>query len=191
MAIINGEALLRASPIVGMVGCKRTSNGVSYGLSEVGYDLRVKQKVEFFPPDPVKALQAFAYGYGEGAVRELMLGKTVVTHPNGEVTCNVGRTALASSVEQFQIPKNLWGELRNKSTWARRFVDAALGTDMEPDWHGFLTIEIVFNGDEHICIESGSGILKAVFHELKEEASYGDGKYNHQPDMPVPARNSI
>ncbi|CAB4121170.1 Dcd Deoxycytidine deaminase [uncultured Caudovirales phage] len=43
--IVNMEDLLEAVPIVGMVGRKMTEHGVSYGLSEAGYDIRIKQRV--------------------------------------------------------------------------------------------------------------------------------------------------
>lgn len=45
--IINGESLLLAAPIVNMEFTKVNFNGVSYGLSEAGYDIRIKQDVVF------------------------------------------------------------------------------------------------------------------------------------------------
>lgn len=184
--IINGKALLAAAPIKNMVDRKVNHHGVSYGLSEVGYDLRVKQKIIFYPPDPMILFSPASGQLSNNELQKAISGYTEVHHDNGVIKTKLGRTALASSTEEFQIPPYLWGELRNKSTWARRFVDAALGTDMEPNWNGFLTIEIVFNGNEPVIIEAGSGLLKAVFHELLEEAEY-TGKYQSQPDRPVEA----
>lgn len=43
--IVNGEDLLDARPIVGMVDRKMRDHGVSYGLGEAGYDIRIKQRV--------------------------------------------------------------------------------------------------------------------------------------------------
>lgn len=183
--IINGEALWKAQPIFDMMASKQKAHGVSHGLSEVGYDLRVKQQIEFYPPSPVMFVEKLndkylqTKGYYDDELKESFFGYTIV---NGIKT--YGRTALASSVEEFIIPNNLWGELRNKSTHARRFIDATIGTDMEPGWQGFLTIEIIFHGNEPIIIPAGSGIAKAVFHEIKEPAEYL-GKYQNQEDRPV------
>lgn len=41
--IVNGLDLLEARPIVGMVDRKMKEHGVSYGLGEAGYDIRIKQ----------------------------------------------------------------------------------------------------------------------------------------------------
>ncbi len=46
--IINGNALLAAAPIKNMVTTKQRSNGFSWGLTECGYDIRVKQDVTLF-----------------------------------------------------------------------------------------------------------------------------------------------
>ena len=54
--IINGATLLLARPIKDMIGEKVKVHGRSYGLSEVGYDFRMKQRVRFFPPNAFTAL---------------------------------------------------------------------------------------------------------------------------------------
>lgn len=43
--IINGKALLAAAPIKGMVSEKHRAHGVSFGLAEAGYDIRIKQEI--------------------------------------------------------------------------------------------------------------------------------------------------
>lgn len=191
--ILNGIALYVLSPIKNMLRTKEKAHGVSHGLSEVGYDIRLKQKVEYFPPD-VDAFNFWLKEIDGTIVRrdsalkhatEALHGFTVVTNEDGSTVKSIGRTALASSVEEFNIPTDLWGELRNKSTHARRFYDCSLGTDMEPGWSGFLTIEIVFHGILPVTLHAGMGIAKAVFHELKHNATY-DGKYQGQADRPIP-----
>jgi len=49
MTIINGPALLRLAPIEDMIAEKRREHGVSYGLTEAGYDVRIKQAVTLTP----------------------------------------------------------------------------------------------------------------------------------------------
>lgn len=43
--IVNGQALLRAAPIKNMLDAKHQLHGVSYGLTEAGYDIRIKQEI--------------------------------------------------------------------------------------------------------------------------------------------------
>ena len=192
--IINGASLLMARPIKDMIGEKVKVHGRSYGLSEVGYDFRMKQRIRFFPPNAftalvmtksVKRASDFTLEARE-AYEKAVHGYTVVTEDDGTETIKIGRTALASSVEEFHIPNNLWCEFRNKSTNARHHIDAALGADGEPGWNGFLTIEIIFNGMVDVDLPAGVPILKAVFHEITEKAAY-QGKYQDQPDRPVSA----
>lgn len=162
--IINGKSLLKLKPIKNMISTKKIFNGMSYGLSEIGYDIRLKQTIKF--------------NY---------LDNSVETYEgNLCVAVSIGKFVLASSIEEFQIPNNLWCEFRNKSSWARQGVDATLCTDGEPGWKGFLTIELVFHGNKDVTILAGSPILKAVFHEIKEPAQY-NGKYQNQPDNPIKA----
>lgn len=46
--ILNRQALLDAAPIKGMISDKRYHNGYSWGLTECGYDIRIKQSVWMF-----------------------------------------------------------------------------------------------------------------------------------------------
>lgn len=47
--IVNGKTLLAAAPIFGMQDCKRRMNGVSFGLTEAGYDVRIRETVTLHP----------------------------------------------------------------------------------------------------------------------------------------------
>lgn len=47
--IVNSKALLNAQPITKMINYKGRSHGVSYGLAEAGYDIRIKQTLVLHP----------------------------------------------------------------------------------------------------------------------------------------------
>ena len=47
--IVNGQALLAAAPIKNMLTHKARYRGLSHGLTECGYDLRIAQDVWLFP----------------------------------------------------------------------------------------------------------------------------------------------
>lgn len=99
------------------------------------------------------------------------------------------RFALASTVERFNMPRTLLGEVADKSTWARRKMTVQ-NTKIEPGWRGWLTLELIYHGWGVLHIPAGAGIAQIIFHELKEPGDYGDGKYQDQENRPVRARRS-
>jgi dCTP deaminase len=163
--IVNGELLLAKAPIVGMLREKVRHNGVSHGLTEAGYDIRIKQAVDFrVSQDP-------------------MIGSRVTVDGS-----HVGqRFCIASTVEEFIMPHDLVGVVHDKSTWARRGL-SVFNTVIEPGWRGFLTLELVYHGHRPLYIPAGTGIAQVLFHRTELYASY-DGKYQYQPDMPVEAKD--
>ena len=164
--IINGKSLLDASPIIGMIDHKVREHGVSYGLSEAGYDIRIKQEVVF---DVFRG----------GAVVQAYLDKA--GYPAGR------RFVLASAMEEFQMPTNMVGIVHDKSTWARKGL-SVFNTVIEPGWKGFLTLELMYHGDEELIIPAGAGIAQVVFHRTSDAMEY-TGQYQNQEDAPVSARS--
>lgn len=59
--IRNGSGLLGAKPVKPMMTGKMKSHGVSYGLSEAGYDLRIKQEVWLYPFRRFRLASTFEY----------------------------------------------------------------------------------------------------------------------------------
>lgn len=166
--VINQHHLMRNyRPIKDMLDRKVKEHGVSYGLSEAGYDIRIKQSIHFFNDDGVR--------------------RVGVMHPDGP-DFEEGRFVIASTIEEFDMPGNLVGIVHDKSTWARRGL-SVFNTVIEPKWKGWLTLELVYHGNDNLVIPAGAGIAQVIFHELVEPAEYS-GKYNNQPDHPVAARES-
>lgn len=157
--VVNGRALLMAAPIKNMLRTKVKEHGVSHGLAEVGYDIRLRQEVRFFTDDDGK--------------RWVSLDGKIST----------GRFTLASTMEEFDIPNNLMGIVHDKSTWARQGL-SVFNTVLEPGWRGGLTMELVHHGEDELLLPKGCGIAQVVFHELALVASY-DGKYQDQSTDPV------
>ena len=158
--IVNGSALLQAAPIKDMASQKQRSHGVSWGLSEAGYDIRIKQEVVFKP---------------------MTMGPEIWIDGQPEY----GRFCLASAIEEFDMPADLVGVVHDKSTWARQGL-SVFNTVIEPGWKGFLTLELVFHGNKDVVIPAGAGIAQVIFTSLAHDAYY-EGKYNGQPDRPVSA----
>jgi dCTP deaminase len=163
--VINGKLLVAQAPIVNMLTTKEREHGVSHGLSEVGYDIRVKQDIRF---------------------KENRYGTSIILdHQVNNGFWVPGRFCIASAMEEFQMPTNLVGIVHDKSTWARRGL-SVFNTVIEPGWNGFLTLELVYHGQEPLHIPAGAGIAQVVFHELNTRAQY-EGKYQNQADKPVAA----
>lgn len=140
--IVNGYALLGFAPIKDMLTEKVRGPVTSHGLSEAGYDIRIKQDIHFTP-----------YGvYVDG------------DHQDGKFT-------LASAIEEFQMPNNLVGVVHDKSTWARKGLSVR-NTVIEPGWKGFLTLELVHDGREDLHIPAGSGIAQVLFQQTMVSSSY-------------------
>ena len=89
--------------------------------------------------------------------------------------------ALASTLEQFHMPHDLIGTVRDKSTWARLFL-AVQNTLLDPGWPGFLTLELTNHSDVEIRIAEGEPIAQIVFELLDQptEKLYRGKYYNHE-----------
>ena len=161
MPVINGKTLLRKAPITFMKHVKVREHGVSHGLGEAGYDIRIKQEIKFRP---------------------LTLGPQIEI--DGKI--EFGRFCIASAMEEFLMPVDLVGIVHDKSTWARQGL-SVFNTVIEPGWNGFLTLELVFHGSKEITIPAGAGIAQVIFSSLAHDAAY-EGKYQDQKDEPVPSR---
>lgn len=160
--IVNGNSLIALKPIENMFTEKRKGNITSYGLSEAGYDIRIKQNIIFEP----STNSIFIDGKYHGS----------------------GTFVLASSIEKFTMPNCLVGTVKDKSTWARRGL-AVQNTVIESLWHGHLTLELSYMGQERLEIPAGEGIAQVLFMRLENMAEYR-GKYQNQADRPVEAIDS-
>lgn len=168
--IVNGQSLLNAAPIKDMLSGKLSHGGVTHGLSEAGYDIRIKQAIRFSPNvwDQTKYV--------------------CENNDNSFIVVSEGRFALASAVEEFQMPGNLVGVVHDKSSWARRGL-SVFNTVIESGWCGFLTLELVYHGNSELVIPAGSGIAQVIFHSTSDTATY-TGRYQNQLNRPTPAIHS-
>jgi dCTP deaminase len=173
--VINGKDLLRLRPIVGMLESKQTAHGVSHGLSEAGYDIRIKQEIQFCGIDNVRRFVISTDRNADGSMKSY--------HRQG------GNFTIASTVEEFDMPCELMGIVHDKSTWARQGL-SVFNTVIEPGWNGFLTLELFYRGNGNLTIPAGAGIAQVIFHRVSRPAIY-NGKYQGQANEPVAAIASV
>jgi dCTP deaminase len=99
--------------------------------------------------------------------------------------------ALARSVEYFRIPRNVLTICVGKSTYARCGIITNV-TPFEPEWEGFVTLEISNTTPLPARIYANEGIAQVLFFEADPddecEVSYKDkkGKYQGQQGVTLP-----
>jgi dCTP deaminase len=151
---------------------------ISYGVSSYGYDMRVAREFKIFTNvlssivDP-KHFDPRSFVEFEGDV--------CLVPPNS--------FALARSVEYFRIPRNVLTVCVGKSTYARCGIITNV-TPFEPEWEGFVTLEISNTTPLPAKIYANEGIAQVLFFEGDEEpeTSYRDkgGKYQGQRGVTLP-----
>lgn len=178
--IINSHVLLAKAPIKDMLTTKQSNGDVSYGLSEAGYDIRIKQDIQF-DGNETRGVRVWNGELYDGGIEHGRLAGAMLKR------FMPGRFCLASAIEEFDMPNDLVGIVHDKSTWARRGL-SVFNTVIEPGWKGFLTLELVYHGQDELIIPAGSGIAQVVFHETVVPSAY-KGKYQNQENEPVAARS--
>lgn len=151
---------------------------VSYGLSSYGYDIRISDEFKIFTNinttvvDPKK--------FDESAFVDFR-GDVCIIPPNS--------FALGRSVEYFRIPRNVVTICLGKSTYARCGIITNV-TPFEPEWEGYVTLEISNTTPLPARIYANEGIAQVLFFESDEECltSYADrkGKYQAQKGITLP-----
>ncbi|MBT7326814.1 MAG: dCTP deaminase, partial [Anaerolineae bacterium] len=96
---------------------------------------------------------------------------------------------LARSVEYFRIPRNVLTVCLGKSTYARCGLIVNV-TPFEPEWEGFVTLEISNTTQLPAKVYANEGLAQVLFFEADEECetSYADkkGKYQKQQSIVLP-----
>jgi len=151
---------------------------ISFGLSSYGYDLRVAREFKVFTNvhnsivDP-KNFSDNAFVHFEGDI--------CIIPPNS--------FALARSVEYFRIPRNVLTLCIGKSTYARCGIIVNV-TPFEPEWEGYVTLEISNTTPLPAKIYANEGLAQVLFYQAADdcEISYADrgGKYMGQTKITLP-----
>jgi len=153
---------------------------ISYGVSSYGYDMRVAPEFKIFTN--VLSAMVDPKGFDPKSFVEYE-GEVCIVPPNS--------FALARSVEYFRIPRNVLTICVGKSTYARCGIITNV-TPFEPEWEGFVTLEISNTTPLPAKIYANEGICQVLFFEADDddvcETSYADkkGKYQAQRGVTLP-----
>jgi len=155
-----------------------SSGVISWGLSSMGYDIRVTDEFKVFTDvwstvvDPKK--------FDPKSFVDMKADHCIIP-PNS--------FALARTVEYFRIPRNVLTICCGKSTYARCGIIVNV-TPFEPDWEGYAVLEISNTTPLPAKIYANEGIAQVLFFASEEacEVSYGDrkGKYQKQQSIVLP-----
>jgi len=151
---------------------------ISYGLSSYGYDARVGNEFKIFTNVDSAVVDPKNFAANSFVDRT---GDVCIIPPNS--------FALARTVEYFRIPRDVLVICVGKSTYARCGIIVNV-TPLEPEWEGFVTLEISNTTPLPARVYSNEGLCQIVFFESDDicEVSYKDkkGKYQSQQGIVLP-----
>ncbi len=157
---------------------QRREGVISYGLSSYGYDMRVADEFKIFTN--VRSAIVDPKNFSDDSFVDYQ-GDICVIPPNSFV--------LARSMEYFRIPRSVLTLCVGKSTYARCGLIVNV-TPFEPEWEGYVTLEISNTTPLPARVYSNEGIAQVIFFEADEgcEISYADrrGKYQRQDRLTLP-----
>ncbi|MDB4859749.1 dCTP deaminase [Candidatus Marinimicrobia bacterium] len=151
---------------------------VSYGLSSYGYDIRVSDEYKIFTNVNNSIIDPKKFD-----------DKSFVNFKGDVCVVPANSFALARSIEYFKIPRNVLTICLGKSTYARCGIIVNV-TPFEPEWEGYVTLEISNTTPLPAKIYSNEGLCQVIFFESDEDCavSYKDksGKYQSQTGITLP-----
>ncbi len=154
-------------------------NGViSYGTSSYGYDIRVADEFKIFTN--INSAIVDPKNFDPRSMVDFR-GDVCIIPPNS--------FALGRTVEYFRIPANVLTICLGKSTYARCGIIVNV-TPFEPEWEGYVTLEISNTTPLPAKIYANEGIAQVLFFEGDEpcEITYAmkKGKYQGQQSIMLP-----
>jgi dCTP deaminase len=158
---------------------KQVRKGViSYGVSSYGYDIRIADEFKIFTN--VNSTIVDPKNMDPGSMVDFK-GPVALIPPNS--------FALGRTVEYFKIPRNVLTVCVGKSTYARCGIITNV-TPFEPEWEGYVTLEISNTTPLPAKIYANEGIAQVLFFKGNAPplVSYKDkkGKYQGQVGVTLP-----
>ncbi len=152
---------------------------ISYGVSSYGYDIRVSNEFKVFTN--VHSAIVDPKDFDPRSMVDIVSDEPILIPPNS--------FALARTIEYFRIPRKVLTVCLGKSTYARCGIVVNV-TPFEPEWEGYVTLEISNTTPLPARIYPNEGIAQVLFFEADEvcETSYADkkGKYQSQQHIVLP-----
>ena len=151
---------------------------ISYGLSSYGYDIRVADEFKVFTN--INSTVVDPKNFDPRSFVDVKADVCIIP-PNS--------FALSRTLEYFRIPRDVLTVCVGKSTYARCGLIVNV-TPFEPEWEGYVTLEISNTTPLPAKVYANEGIAQVLFFQSDEvcEVSYADkkGKYQRQQGLTLP-----
>jgi dCTP deaminase len=151
---------------------------ISYGLSSYGYDIRVADEFKVFTN--INSTVVDPKNFDPRSFVDIKSDVCIIP-PNS--------FALSRTLEYFRIPRDVLTVCVGKSTYARCGLIVNV-TPFEPEWEGYVTLEISNTTPLPAKVYANEGIAQVLFFQSDEvcEVSYADkkGKYQGQQGLTLP-----
>ncbi len=151
---------------------------ISYGVSSYGYDIRIADEFKIF-----------TNVYNTVVDPKHFDPRSMVDFKGEECIIPPNSFVLARTIEYFRIPRKVLTICLGKSSYARCGLIVNV-TPFEPEWEGFVTLEISNTTPLPAKVYANEGIAQVLFFEADEECeiSYADkkGKYQGQQTIVLP-----
>jgi dCTP deaminase len=151
---------------------------ISYGVSSFGYDVRVADEYKVFTD--VFSVVVDPKQFDPRSFVDVKADYCIIPPRS---------FALARTLEYFRIPKDVLVVCVGKSTYARCGIIVNV-TPLEPEWRGYLTLEISNTTPLPAKIYSHEGLAQLLFFQGDEapEITYASksGKYQDQVGVTLP-----
>ena len=172
------EMSLKHGMIEPFIESQKREGVISYGVSSYGYDIRVADEFKVFTN--INSTVVDPKNFDARSFVDVKADVCIIP-PNS--------FALAKTVEYFRIPRNVLTVCVGKSTYARCGLIVNV-TPFEPEWEGYVTLEISNTTPLPAKVYANEGISQVLFFESDEECevSYADkaGKYQKQQGLTLP-----
>jgi dCTP deaminase len=151
---------------------------ISYGVSSFGYDVRVADEYKVFTD--VYSVVVDPKKFDPRSFVDVKADHCIIPPRS---------FALARTLEYFRIPSDVLVVCVGKSTYARCGIIVNV-TPLEPEWRGYLTLEISNTTPLPAKIYSNEGLAQLLFFKGEEvpEQTYATkkGKYQDQVGVTPP-----
>ena len=151
---------------------------ISYGVSSFGYDVRVADEYKVFTD--VYSVIVDPKAFDPRSFVDVKADYCVIPPRS---------FALARTLEYFRIPNDVLVVCVGKSTYARCGIIVNV-TPLEPEWRGYLTLEISNTTPLPAKVYSNEGLAQLLFFQGDEvpEITYAQkhGKYQDQVGVTPP-----
>jgi dCTP deaminase len=198
MPVLSDRQIFEQVRITPFSDCKKRPGQISYGVSSYGYDVRVGPRFKVMPR-PSLPVRSCIYGGPqavwdpEGVIDPKSFDAAgfydVDATDPGFVVIPPNSFALAETVEEIEVPRDILVICVGKSTYARCGIVVNV-TPLEPEWRGKVTLEISNTTPLPAKVYANEGIAQMIFLRAEQvcQTSYADkqGKYQDQAGLTLP-----